>query len=156
MHLTSLVCFVGCLRAASMFVEVSVHGVLHSRCFADTCVCWGGGEVQRMLCKLIFLVANAGLSPKVSKFIVKLELSSWLKLTSCPSAWVTCRQSSLRLKSMECLWKLQSHIANVHKQGMAIITSSLNLKPSSVNKSVIFILCLHYASHYHRSHPESS
>lgn len=124
------------LRAVSMFVGVSVHGVLHSRCFTDVWTCWRGEEVQCMQCKLVFLTANAGIGPKVSKFIVKLGFTSWLKLTSSPStAWV-----SLHLKSMECSWKLGFHIANIHKQGRTITASYLNWKLGSVNKSVIFIL----------------
>lgn len=68
-----------------MFVEISVHGVLHTRCFPDVRMCRRGEERQCMQCKLIFLTADAGIGPKGSKFILKLKSTSWLKLTSCPS-----------------------------------------------------------------------
>lgn len=98
------------LRAASMSVEVCAW----SRCLMRR-------SVMHAVQAFCFSDGKDRYWSIVNKFMVKLELFSWLKPASCPPiAWVMCPNRSLHLKSIVCLWKLRFHIVNVLRQGRTI------------------------------------
>lgn len=145
-----------------MFVEISVHGVLHTRCFPDVRMCRRGGRKAVHAMQAYFSDCRCWYWPQREQVHTKTQIHFLVKAHFMPIHSMSCvssERSPFEIHGM-FMKDLGFHTANVHKQARTVLASSFSLffelEDGSGNKTVIFIFCLPSASRHHHSHPENS